>query len=173
MGTVPGIQGQVRTNAEAFLGSKIIACEGVTEIGCLRAYDLYRWDDEIVRPCGALRPRISIADGGGNIKVVSPKLLQLGYKTAVVCDNDAEEQLSVEDVERVEKRWHPCVSVGQREFDGATASCRTAVAQGIPELLNCHQPKSRQRSNWQQFIDCHQEGLSRIASQNLLTTDSG
>ena len=41
---VPGIQGRVGANAEAFLGSKIIACEGPTEIGCLRAYDLYRLD---------------------------------------------------------------------------------------------------------------------------------
>ncbi len=41
---VPDIQGQVRTNAEAFLGSKIIGCVGVTEIGCLRAYDVYRFD---------------------------------------------------------------------------------------------------------------------------------
>ena len=30
---VPDFQGPVRNNAEAFLGSKIIACEGPTEIG--------------------------------------------------------------------------------------------------------------------------------------------
>ena len=43
---VPNIQGPVRTNAEAFLGSKIIACEGPTEIGCLRAYDVYRFTEK-------------------------------------------------------------------------------------------------------------------------------
>jgi putative ATP-dependent endonuclease of the OLD family len=45
LSVVPDIQGQVRTNAEAFLGSKIVGCEGLTEIGCLRAYDVYRFDE--------------------------------------------------------------------------------------------------------------------------------
>ena len=44
LAVVSDIQGQVRANAEAFLGSKIVGCEGPTEIGCLRAYDLYRFD---------------------------------------------------------------------------------------------------------------------------------
>ncbi|TKB87868.1 MAG: DUF2813 domain-containing protein, partial [Nitrospira sp.] len=86
MGTVPDIQGQVRTNAEAFLGSKIVACEGLTEIGCLRAYDLYRWDENSP-PVWSLATSYFNCNGGGNIKLVCPKLLQLGYRTAVVCDN--------------------------------------------------------------------------------------
>ncbi len=45
LAVVPDIQGQVRANAEAFLGSKIICCEGPTEVGCLRAYDVYRFDE--------------------------------------------------------------------------------------------------------------------------------
>ncbi len=39
LNTVSGIQGPVRTNAEAFLGNRTVTCEGLTEIGLLRAYD--------------------------------------------------------------------------------------------------------------------------------------
>ncbi len=45
LGIVPDVQGQVRSNAEAFLGSKIVGCEGPTEIGCLRAYDVVCFDE--------------------------------------------------------------------------------------------------------------------------------
>jgi hypothetical protein len=41
LGTVPGIQGPARSNAESFLGNRIVACEGVTEIG-LRLFQLRR-----------------------------------------------------------------------------------------------------------------------------------
>src|SRR5579864_7902372 len=37
--TVADVQGRVRRNAEAFLGNRIVACEGATEIGLVRAYD--------------------------------------------------------------------------------------------------------------------------------------
>jgi putative ATP-dependent endonuclease of OLD family len=85
---VPDIQGQVRTNAEAFLGSKIIGCEGVTEIGCLRAYDVYRFDDHNP-PIWSLATSYLNCSGASNIKPICEKLLALGYHTAVLCDNDA------------------------------------------------------------------------------------
>jgi putative ATP-dependent endonuclease of OLD family len=85
---VPDIQGQVRTNAEAFLGSKIIGCEGVTEIGCLRAYDVYRFDDHNP-PIWSLATSYLNCSGASNIKPICEKLLALGYNTAVLCYNDA------------------------------------------------------------------------------------
>jgi putative ATP-dependent endonuclease of the OLD family len=97
MATAPNIQGSVRLNAEAFLGSRIVACEGPTEIGCLRAYDLFRFDAENP-PVWSLATSYFNCGSGGQIKIVCPKLMQLGYKTAALCDNDAQDQLSDEDI---------------------------------------------------------------------------
>jgi energy-coupling factor transporter ATP-binding protein EcfA2 len=100
LGTIPAIQGPVRANAEAFLGSKIVACEGPTEIGCLRAYDIHRFDEN--NPSiWSLATSYFNCGGIGSIKLVCPQLIQLGYRTAVLCDNDAPEQLSVQDVENL------------------------------------------------------------------------
>lgn len=97
LGTVPDIQGPVRSNAEAFLGSKIVACEGPTEIGCLRAYDLFRLDASDP-PVWSLSTSYFDCRGANRITPTCPSLVQLGYETAVVCDNDAPDQLSAADV---------------------------------------------------------------------------
>ena len=97
---VPGIQGRVRTNAEAFLGSKIIACEGPTEIGCLRAYDLYRLD-QTSPPVWTLATAYFNCGGAGSMARACPQLVSLGYRTAALCDNDAPDQLSGEQVQRL------------------------------------------------------------------------
>lgn len=95
--TVPDIQGAVRTNAEAFLGSKIVACEGPTEIGCIRAYDIFRLDTNDP-PVWTLATGYFNCGGAASIKTVCPKLSQLGYRTALLCDNDAPNHLSEADV---------------------------------------------------------------------------
>ncbi len=101
LAVVPHIQGPVRANAEAFLGSKIIACEGLTEIGCLRAYDVYRFSakDTQDTPVWSLATSYFDAHGGGKIKDICLRLLTLGYRTAALCDNDDQDHLSDEDVE--------------------------------------------------------------------------
>ena len=101
---VPNIQGRVRTNAEAFLGSKIIACEGPTEIGCLRAYDLYRLD-RTSPPVWALATAYFNCTGGGRIAPACRQLVSLGYRTAALCDNDAPDQLSAETSGRAPRLW--------------------------------------------------------------------
>lgn len=98
LGNVPNMQGEVRANPEAFLGSKIVACEGATEIGCLRAYDIYRFDENNP-PVWSLATSYFNSGSGGHIKAVCPKLIQLGYQVAAFCDNDAPDQLSAQDVE--------------------------------------------------------------------------
>jgi hypothetical protein len=97
LATVPDVQGAVRSNAEALLGSKIVVCEGPTEIGLLRAYDKFRLDQSDP-PVWTLATSYFNAGGGGKIKSAGPKLAALGYKTAVLCDNDAADQLSVTDI---------------------------------------------------------------------------
>ncbi len=93
LATVPDIQGAVRVNAEAFLGSKIVACEGPTEIGCIRAYDNFRFDKNNP-PVWTLGTSYFNCGGAASIKTVCPKLSQLGYLTAVLFDNDAPNHLS-------------------------------------------------------------------------------
>lgn len=97
LGTVPGIQGPVRSNAEAFLGSKIVACEGSTEIGCLRAYDLFRLNGSDP-PVWSLSTSYFNCGGASSIAPTCMQLVQLGYQTGALCDNDALDQLNAKDV---------------------------------------------------------------------------
>jgi putative ATP-dependent endonuclease of OLD family len=98
LNVVPDIQRFVRSNAEAFLGSKIVACEGATEIGCLRAYDVFRVRTDKEPPVWALSAAYFNAGGASEIKAAAPKLVSLGYRTAALADNDAKDNLSAEDV---------------------------------------------------------------------------
>ena len=108
LGVVPAIQGPARANAEAFLGSRIVACEGLTEIGCLRAYDIFRLDEDSA-PVWSLATAYFNCGGASKIKMLCPKLVDLGYLTAVLCDNDAPEHLSAQDVAGLQgKGIHVC-----------------------------------------------------------------
>ena len=89
---VPGIQPTVRSNAEAFLGDTIVACEGRTEIGCLRAYDMYRFAQGSP-PVWSLATAYFDCGGASNILGVCRKLRALGYRVATLCDNDAPETI--------------------------------------------------------------------------------
>ncbi|MCG8695290.1 MAG: ATP-binding protein [Minwuiales bacterium] len=133
LGVVPDIQGPVRANAEAFLGSRIVACEGLTEIGCLRAYDVFRLDENSA-PVWTLATAYFNCGGSPKIKLVCPKLVDLGYRTAVLCDNDAPEHLSAKDVEDLRgKGVHVC----QWEPDNSTERqlFHDLPWQHIPDLL--------------------------------------
>lgn len=165
MGTVPDIQRHVRGNAEAFLGSKIVVCEGSTEVGCLRAYDVYRWNDKDP-PVWSLATSYFNCGGGGDIKSVTPKLLQLGYKTAVLCDNDSEVQLSAKEVERlISLGIHIC------QWSKGNSTERQLISelpwQYVSKLLSVisENHDSLQLST---IIDCIRKD-SRVASQNLQT----
>ncbi|HBL23358.1 MAG TPA: hypothetical protein DDZ40_04500 [Deltaproteobacteria bacterium] len=98
LSVVPDIQGQVRSNAEAFLGRKIIGCEGPTEIGCLRAYDIYRFDAKDP-PIWSVATSYLNCGGASRIREVCEQLLILGYHTAVLCDNDSPTHLSPADIQ--------------------------------------------------------------------------
>lgn len=137
---VPDIQGQVRANAEAFLGSKIVGCEGLTEVGCLRAYDIYRFDENNP-PVWSLATSYLNCGGAPRIKPVCNQLLVLGYHTAVLCDNDAPTHLTATDMQDLRDAGaHIC------QWDSGNSTERQLFAdmpwQDIPALLqiicNCH-----------------------------------
>jgi putative ATP-dependent endonuclease of the OLD family len=96
LSSVPGIQGPARANAESFLGNRIVACEGKTEIGLLRAYDGYRFGDNSV-PVWTLATAYFDCNGAPNLKPNARQLAKLGYRTAVLCDSDAPNHFSEAD----------------------------------------------------------------------------
>lgn len=112
LGSVPDIQGPVRSNAEAFLGNRIVACEGLTEIGLLRAYDNYRFDENNA-PVWSLATAYFNCGGSSKIKSDADSLAALGYRTAVLCDSDAPLHLSDDDVAQLKAngvhvtQWEP------------------------------------------------------------------
>lgn len=137
---VPNIQGQVRAHAEAFLGSKIVGCEGPTEIGCLRAYDVYRFDEHNP-PIWSLGTSYMDCGGASKIKPVCDQLLTLGYNIAILCDNDAPTQITLEDIQYLRNAGaHIC------HWDGGNSTENQLFAdipwQNIPRLLeticSCH-----------------------------------
>lgn len=140
LAVVPDIQGQVRANAEAFLGSKIVGCEGPTEVGCLRAYDVYRFDEDDP-PVWSLATSYLNCGGASRIKPVCDQLLVLGYHTAVLCDNDAPTFQTATDIQDLQDAGaHIC------RWDNDNSTERQLFAdlpwQNIPALLqticNCH-----------------------------------
>jgi len=163
LGNVPDIQGKVRSNAEAFLGSKIVACEGPTEIGCLRAYDNYRFDENNP-PVWSLATSYFNCGGAGQIKLVCPKLIQLGYQTAALCDNDAPDQLSAQDVVNLrEVGIHVC------QWDDGCSTERQLLNdlpwQHVPMLL-AKISENHDRLELATIIDCIVTH-PRVAGQNL------
>jgi putative ATP-dependent endonuclease of the OLD family len=165
LGNVTDIQGAVRSNAEAFLGSKIVACEGPTEIGCLRAYDIYRFDENDP-PVWSLATSYFNCAGAGNIKSVCPKLMHLGYQIAVLCDNDAPEQLSALDVANIRNTGaHVC------QWDSGNSTERQLFAdlpwQHIPALL-CAIGENHDTQALPTIIDSITKDC-RVVEQNLGT----
>lgn len=133
LAVVPDIQGQLRANAEAFLGSKIIVCEGPTEVGCLRAYDVYCFDENNP-PVWSLAASYLNCGGASRIKPVCDQLIALGYHTAVLCDNDAPNQITVTHIQGLRDAGaHIC----QWDIDNSTERQIFADLpwQNIPALL--------------------------------------
>lgn len=140
LAVVPDIQGQVRANAEAFLGSKIVCCEGQTEVGCLRAYDVSRFDKNNP-PVWSLATSYLNCGSASKIRSVCSQLIKLGYRAAVLCDNDAPDQITAEDIKQLQGAGaHVC------RWDSKNAIEHQLFAdipwQEIPALLNticiCH-----------------------------------
>lgn len=80
-------QGQLRSNAEAFLAKSVIVCEGATEVGFVRGLDLHRSDQE--QPTMAAAGAVAIDAGGVNkLYAAASKFQALGYRVAVLRDDD-------------------------------------------------------------------------------------
>lgn len=94
VGTDDNIQGTIRLYPDAFLAHSVIVCEGASEVGLMRGLDQHR--------IGSGRQSIAakgvgLVDGTGTPLFRRATALQsLGYRTAVLRDNDVQLTLELE-----------------------------------------------------------------------------
>lgn len=81
-------QGNVRLHAEALLASRVIVCEGATEVGFLRGLDGY-WVSKGHRRLAYRGISLLDAKGDTKIKGIVEDLAKLAYEVAVVADSDS------------------------------------------------------------------------------------
>lgn len=115
------LQALVRKTSEAFLATKIIACEGATEVGFVRGMDQY-WQSEeggksIPFACLGVVP-ITSTKGGGTDMPKNASLLQgLGYRVAFLGDSDVSLDPSEEDLAKSGVKvfvWKDAKSIEER-----------------------------------------------------------
>jgi predicted ATP-dependent endonuclease of OLD family len=96
------IQGQLRSGAEAFLSTKVVVCEGATEVGFLRGLDYY-WASLGLNPFSYLGIALLNAGGASKIKALATGFKALHYDVCVLADADAPKQFSPNDEKELSK----------------------------------------------------------------------
>ncbi|HAU0791183.1 TPA: AAA family ATPase [Legionella pneumophila] len=96
LGTEDEIQGTIRRHPDAFLASAILVCEGASEVGFIRGVDQYRSTNTNTPSIHALG--ICLIDAGGVNQIYNraTPLLQVGYTTAVLRDDDKKPDVAIE-----------------------------------------------------------------------------
>ena len=115
------IQGKIRGGAEAFLASKVIVCEGATEIGFIRGLDEH-WIGED-RPSMAYQGvwRYN-ASSGKRVRETAEAFKELHYQVAVVVDSDVPGDFSEKDAAALTDKnicvvtWEGELSIEKRIF---------------------------------------------------------
>ena len=97
VGTADDIQGTLRLYPDAFLAASVIVCEGASEVGLLRGLDQYRTANGHK---SSSAEGVSLVDcGGGDADRPFKRAAAfhaLGYRTAIVRDNDIKPTQAVE-----------------------------------------------------------------------------
>lgn len=124
------IQAQLRGNPDAFLCKRVIACEGKTEVGMLRALDKYRRNHG--QACLAHYGVGMIPGGGGDKFFKLAKLLHnCGYDVSILMDSD----ISEEETEKTECRnlgipvfdWEQGHAIEEELFKNVSLECINAM----------------------------------------------
>lgn len=90
------IQGTLRSTPEAFLGKHVLICEGATEVGLIRGIDIYR--EEKGLPTFNAAGGVCVDAGGiDNIYQKAKPFNRLGYRTAILRDDDEQPKKMDED----------------------------------------------------------------------------
>ena len=98
VGIADGIQSAIRLYPDAFLTTSVLACEGASEVGLMRGLDQFRTakGKDSISACG-----VALVDcGGGDADRCFNRgaaFRALGYRTAILRDDDIEPTISVVD----------------------------------------------------------------------------
>lgn len=115
------MQGKIRSSTEAFLATKIVVCEGATEVGFLRGFDDYQVESS-KDPFSFHGVALLDAKGAGNVKALAKAFKSLCYDVSVLADGDAEKLFSQADVEELVELeisvqvWSEKLSLEERAF---------------------------------------------------------
>jgi ABC-type multidrug transport system ATPase subunit len=108
-----GVQGKIRSSAEAFLAKKVVVCEGATEVGFVRGFD----DHQVSKgkdPLSYHGVELLDARGAKNVKGLAKAIKALGYDVTVLADADSPENFSVDDEAELVKLGVPVVAWDQK-----------------------------------------------------------
>ena len=97
VGTANGIQGTIRLYPDAFLAPSVIVCEGASEVGLIRGVDQYRTENDEIS-IAAQGTALVDCSGGHSDRIFerAEAFRALGYRVAVVRDDDKKPTASVE-----------------------------------------------------------------------------
>ncbi len=132
-------QGTIRSHPEAFLSSRVIVCEGASEVGFLRGLDACFSSNTAYRPLAARG--VSLADGGGVSKVIGrgQALVELCYPVAVFRDDDkqpdAAAETAFEGAGGAVFKWQPGQAIEDAIFQGVSD---TAVEVLVAYAIDLH-----------------------------------
>jgi hypothetical protein len=96
-GIADSVQGNIRLAAEAFLSTKVLVCEGATEVGLCRGLDNH-WPTQGKATFAYQGVACLDAVGAKKIRKLASNIKTLGYDVAVLADSDAPDQFSQDDV---------------------------------------------------------------------------
>jgi putative ATP-dependent endonuclease of the OLD family len=119
------LQRLVRGKYTAFLGKKILVCEGKTEVGVCRAMDNY-WSETLRKETLAFHGVVLVDGNGDEAPSYAKKFSELGYATALFADSDVElnpdtDQLRKMGVNVVQ--WDERCSTEERIFNDFPWNC--------------------------------------------------
>ncbi|WP_342154391.1 ATP-binding protein [Methylorubrum sp. SB2] len=145
-GTTDAIQGTIRTSPEAFLAGSVLVCEGASEVGIVRGIDQYRCMNGEV---SIFASGVGLVDAGGekNIYSRAPAFTALGYRCAVLRDDDVQVAEAAENTFTAAGgsvfKWKPGQALEQAIFEAVSeASVRQLVALAVEYLdeviVNAH-----------------------------------
>lgn len=135
VGAEDDIQGTIRLYPEAFLSESVLVCEGASEVGLMRGLDLYRIGSGL--PAMAAKG-VSLVDAGGvnKLYVRACALQKLGYRTAVLRDDDLKPDAAAEDAFKraggnVMRWWDGCALEEDLFLSLSDAGARKLLAAAI------------------------------------------
>jgi len=118
-GIADSVQGHIRSAAEAFLATKVLVCEGATEVGLCRGLDNH-WPTQGKATFAYQGVACLDAAGASKIRNLASNIKTLGYDVAVLADSDAPDHFSQDDANALRQEgvevicWDGGVSLEER-----------------------------------------------------------